>query len=106
LKRIKRYGAAIALVAAGGIVLLAGLISANIQASGGLHPVQPYDRWEYAVAVFLVLIALFLILGVVDLMESPARYIDDIDKRDESQDRGATLEVAIGDDEFASNVKR
>lgn len=110
MKKLERWRdialAAIALVMAACLTFLAALITASIEVSGGLYPVQPYDRWGYVFALLLVVTVIILILGVVELMESPDRGIDAIDRRDDAQYRGATLEVAIGDDEFASDRKK
>ena len=106
MEKVKRWRdivmAAIALVLAGFLMLLAGIIVTTIEVTGGLHPVQPSDRGVYAFAVTLAIVVIVLALGIVDLMSSPDRCIDSLDKRDDDQNRGATLEVAIGDDEFAS----
>ena len=111
MNRLKRaaeiVAAAVLLVVAGCFVLMAGMLQSMNDRIAGEDYLQPYDRPEFALAVAFIVIAISVVILAVIMMEMPKRRRGDVrDTGDETQSRGAVLQVAFDGEDFASHSQK
>ena len=111
MDRIKRgaeiAAAAVMLVCAGVCVFLAAVLLSMNDRIVGEDYLQPYDRLEFTIAMFLVVAALGAVCQAVVMMELPRiRREEELDLGDDTQDRGAVLQVAFDGEPFTGDSQK